>query len=124
MSTQVSNYDYDPSLGAAIVAASLYTAVFIGTTVQWLRYRSWVWIVMMIVAASKYFKSTSQRKIRRAGLKRGYICPERPEIFFESVTILHLIVHRGQTGTKSTFSLFSGVDWIHIPLFVDPKPRE
>jgi hypothetical protein len=60
MNSQVSHYAYNPSLGAAAVAASLYTLVFIATAVQWLRYRSWVWIVMVIAGASEYSTSISR----------------------------------------------------------------
>ena len=41
-------YHYDPSLSAAIVAAVLFSLAFIGTSVQWLRYKSWVLIVMVL----------------------------------------------------------------------------
>ncbi|KGO73876.1 Zinc/iron permease [Penicillium italicum] len=43
-------YHYNPSLAVAIVAAVLYTIVFLLTTVQWIRYRAWVWSVMVLSA--------------------------------------------------------------------------
>ncbi|KAG0649848.1 rta1 [Hyphodiscus hymeniophilus] len=46
-----SYYRYDPSLPAAIVLSVLFSLAFVGTTVQWLRYRSWVWIIMVLVTA-------------------------------------------------------------------------
>ncbi|OOQ88102.1 RTA1 domain protein [Penicillium brasilianum] len=44
-------YHYNPSLAVAIVAAVLYGIAFILTFVQWIRYRSWVWAVMVVAAA-------------------------------------------------------------------------
>ncbi|KAL4881014.1 RTA1 like protein-domain-containing protein [Aspergillus karnatakaensis] len=46
-----SYYHYDPSLGAAVVFALLYGAAFIGTVVQWARFRPVVWLVMVLAAA-------------------------------------------------------------------------
>lgn len=51
MTVSVSHYPYDPSLPAAIVASALYTIAFFGTIIQWLRYRAWVWVVMVVAAA-------------------------------------------------------------------------
>ncbi|KAL5343453.1 RTA1 like protein-domain-containing protein [Aspergillus crustosus] len=48
---QESYFHYDPSLGAAIVFAVLYGGAFIGTVVQWARFRPVVWLVMVIAAA-------------------------------------------------------------------------
>jgi hypothetical protein len=48
-----SYYRYSPSLGTAIAVAVLYSLAFIGTAVQWLRYKSWVWIIMVLAAGSK-----------------------------------------------------------------------
>jgi hypothetical protein len=48
-----SYYRYNPSLAPAIVAAVLYTIAFILTFVQWVRYRAWVWGIMVVSAASK-----------------------------------------------------------------------
>lgn len=48
----ISYYNYDPSLGAAVVFAVLYTLAFIGAIVQWLRFRPVVWLVMLIAGAS------------------------------------------------------------------------
>lgn len=49
----VSFYRYNPSLAVAIVAAVLYGIAFILTCVQWIRYKSWVWVIMVVAAASK-----------------------------------------------------------------------
>lgn len=49
-----SHYRYDPSLAVAIVAAVLYGVAFILTFIQWLRYKSWVWLTMVVAAASKF----------------------------------------------------------------------
>ncbi|KAL2822151.1 RTA1 like protein-domain-containing protein [Aspergillus cavernicola] len=46
-----SYYNYDPSLGAAALFAVLYGLAFIGTVVQWLRFRPVIWLVMVISAA-------------------------------------------------------------------------
>ncbi|KAJ5805225.1 ZIP metal ion transporter, partial [Penicillium riverlandense] len=46
-----SYYRYNPSLAVAIVAAVLYGIAFILTLVQWVRYRAWVWVVMVIASA-------------------------------------------------------------------------
>lgn len=47
-----SYYRYNPSLAPAVVAAVLYTIAFIGTLVQWVRYRAWIWAIMVVAAAS------------------------------------------------------------------------
>ncbi|CAG8918218.1 unnamed protein product [Penicillium salamii] len=46
-----SYYRYNPSLAPAVVAAVLYTIAFIGTLVQWVRYRAWIWAIMVVAAA-------------------------------------------------------------------------
>jgi hypothetical protein len=50
---KASYYEYSPSLGAAIVFAVLYSAIFVLAVFQWIRYRAWVWITMVIAVASK-----------------------------------------------------------------------
>jgi hypothetical protein len=47
-------YRYKPSFDAAIVVAILYTLAFMGTILQFLRYRSWVWTVMVFASGSEY----------------------------------------------------------------------
>lgn len=47
-------YHYTPSLDAAIVVAVLFTLAAIGTTLQFLRFRSWVWSIMVVGAGSKF----------------------------------------------------------------------
>ena len=49
---QASYYRYDPSFPAAVTAAVLFTVAFAATLIQWLRYRSWVWTVMVVASAS------------------------------------------------------------------------
>jgi hypothetical protein len=49
-----SYYRYNPSLAPAIVAAVLYTIAFILTLVQWVRYRAWIWGIMVVSAASRF----------------------------------------------------------------------
>ncbi|KAJ6150481.1 ZIP metal ion transporter [Penicillium samsonianum] len=49
--TRTSFYGYDPSLAVAIVAAVLYTVAFLLTAIQWIRYRAWVWSIMVLSAA-------------------------------------------------------------------------
>ncbi|KAH6678341.1 RTA-like protein [Halenospora varia] len=46
-----SKYPFSPSLPAAIVVATLFTIAFLLTLIQWVRYRSWVWLVMVLAAA-------------------------------------------------------------------------
>jgi hypothetical protein len=48
-----SHYHYDPSMAAAVVASALYGLGFVATVVQWFRYRAWVWLVMVLAAASR-----------------------------------------------------------------------
>jgi hypothetical protein len=55
---QLSYFRYEPSLPAAIVVSVLFSLAFIGTTVQWLCYKSWVWIIMVLVSGSKLDSST------------------------------------------------------------------
>ncbi|KAJ5753446.1 ZIP metal ion transporter [Penicillium nucicola] len=47
----LSYYHYNPSLAVSIVAAVLYSIAFILTLVQWIRYKAWVWSVMVVAAA-------------------------------------------------------------------------
>ncbi|KAJ5808786.1 RTA1 like protein-domain-containing protein [Penicillium riverlandense] len=47
----VSRYDYNPSLALAIVAAVLYSIAFVLTFIQWIRYKAWVWVVMVLASA-------------------------------------------------------------------------
>ncbi|KAJ5150161.1 RTA1 like protein-domain-containing protein [Penicillium atrosanguineum] len=47
----VSYYRYNPSLAVAIVAAVLYGIAFILTFIQWFRFKSWVWVVMVTASA-------------------------------------------------------------------------
>jgi hypothetical protein len=47
-------YRYKPSFDAAIVVAILYTLAFMGTILQFLRYRSWVWTVMVFASGSEF----------------------------------------------------------------------
>lgn len=49
-------YHYTPSLDAAVVVAVLYTLAAVGTTLQFFRYRSWVWSVMLVGAGSKFLR--------------------------------------------------------------------
>ncbi|KAJ5758608.1 RTA1 like protein-domain-containing protein [Penicillium odoratum] len=49
--TRVSYYRYDPSLAVAIVAAVLYSIAFILTFIQWIRYKAWIWVIMVLAAA-------------------------------------------------------------------------
>jgi hypothetical protein len=51
----ISHYNYTPSLVAAVVVAALYSVVFTLTLFQWVRYRAWVWAMMVLAAASKSF---------------------------------------------------------------------
>ncbi|KAH8602675.1 RTA1 like protein-domain-containing protein [Bisporella sp. PMI_857] len=50
MALERTRYRYDPSLAAAVVFAVAYGLVFIAYVIQWIKYRSWVWIVMVISA--------------------------------------------------------------------------
>lgn len=49
---------YNPSFVVTIVAAVLYGIAFILTFVQWIRYKSWAWVVMVIAAGSKQEKDS------------------------------------------------------------------
>ncbi len=46
-------YRYKPSVDAAIVVAILYTLAFMGTILQFLRYQSWAWTVMVFASGSE-----------------------------------------------------------------------
>ena len=48
-----SHYNFAPSLPAAIIWASLYSIAFAVTFFQWIKYRAWVWVVMVLAAGSK-----------------------------------------------------------------------
>ncbi len=49
----ISHYNYTPSFDAAIVVAVLYSLAFALTAFLWVRYRAWVWMVMVVAAGSK-----------------------------------------------------------------------
>lgn len=51
----LSHYNYTPSLDVAIVVAALYSLAFASTLFLWVRYRAWVWVVMVFAAASESF---------------------------------------------------------------------
>ena len=55
MTQIIDYYKYTPSLEVAIIVAVLYSLAFLGTAVQFLRYRSWVWSTMVLAAASKFW---------------------------------------------------------------------
>lgn len=60
---RASYYRYNPSLAPAIVAAVLYTIAFLLTFVQWVRYRAWIWAIMVVAAASRLiFRQPCQKK--------------------------------------------------------------
>ncbi|TGO43420.1 hypothetical protein BHYA_0001g00490 [Botrytis hyacinthi] len=50
-SKDASYYDYDPSKGAAIAFAILYTGSFIYTLFQYIWLKSWFWLFMVLAAA-------------------------------------------------------------------------
>ncbi|KAG9239467.1 RTA-like protein [Amylocarpus encephaloides] len=45
-----SRYHYDPSTPAAVVAAACFCLGALLTTYQWLRHRSWVWVIMVVAS--------------------------------------------------------------------------
>lgn len=49
----LSYYRYSPSVGAAVLFAVLYSIIFVLAVFQWIRYKAWVWITMIIAVASK-----------------------------------------------------------------------
>jgi uncharacterized membrane protein len=59
----LSYYHYNPSLAVSIVTAVLYTIAFILTLAQWIRYKAWVWSVMVVAAASMYILTLSLLQI-------------------------------------------------------------
>ncbi|MCJ1415660.1 hypothetical protein MMC32_001992 [Xylographa parallela] len=73
-----SYYAYTPSLAAAIIFAILYTLAFIATVIQWIRYRAWVWVVMVVAAfmeALGYIaRSASAQKIDNRRLYIAQFC--------------------------------------------------
>jgi hypothetical protein len=50
--TVTSKYDYDPSLAAAVIAAALYGIAFLVNLAFTIKYKSWVWMVMVVAAGS------------------------------------------------------------------------
>ena len=68
-------YRYKPSFDAAIVVAILYTLGFLGTILQFLRYRSWVWTVMVLASGSEYhWRQRSTRSILTNISGGGWVC--------------------------------------------------
>jgi uncharacterized membrane protein len=70
----ISYYHYNPSLAVSIVAAVLYSITFILTVIQWIRYKAWVWSVMVVAAASMYNSNLipSSKLTRTSGSCRLY----------------------------------------------------
>lgn len=123
-------YLYDPSLAVAIVAAVLYTIAFLLTTIQWIRYRAWVWSIMVLSAASTFAFGLSfnqanlplsgssrlhwpmrlgPKYVREARL-RASICPHHPCTRpHGSVLLCHLrsyfISYRSPRGTHASTML-------------------
>lgn len=52
----ISHYNYDPSIPAAALFAALYLIAALVTLFQWIKYRAWVWLVMVVAAFSKSTK--------------------------------------------------------------------
>jgi hypothetical protein len=68
-------YRYKPSFDAAIVVAILYTLGFLSTILQFLRYRSWVWTVMVLESGSEYhWRRKSTRSILTNISGGGWVC--------------------------------------------------
>ncbi|KAK9375621.1 RTA1 like protein-domain-containing protein [Lipomyces chichibuensis] len=67
-----SYYDYTPSQTAAAVFAALFSAAFSATFIQWIRYRAWVWLVMVVAASMEslgyIFRSISTRHTDNRGV--------------------------------------------------------
>lgn len=71
---RASYYRYNPSLAPAIVAAVLYTIAFLLSLVQWVRYRAWIWAIMVVAAASKLiFRQPCQKKDKKKKLEERRI---------------------------------------------------
>jgi hypothetical protein len=73
---KTSFYAYNPSLAVAIAAAIFYTVAFLLTAIQWIRYRAWVWSIMVLAAASTCAFSLSEYSLkltRNAVEAIGYI---------------------------------------------------
>jgi len=62
----LSHYNYTPSLDAAIVVAVLYSLAFALTLSLWVRYRAWVWVVMVVASASKFLLSVLWERDRQS----------------------------------------------------------
>ena len=73
--SQQSHYNYSPSLPAAIIWACLYSIAFAITLFKWVKYRAWVWWVMVLAAGSNLsFCSTLSEADSESGIRRLY-CP-------------------------------------------------
>ncbi|RDW65268.1 RTA1 protein-like protein [Coleophoma crateriformis] len=47
---EISHYNYDPSIPAAALFGALYLLAAFATLFQWIKYRAWVWFVMVFAA--------------------------------------------------------------------------
>jgi len=65
-------YRYTPTLGAAIAVGVIYSLAFIATIVQFIRFKSWVWTVMLLAsgmeAAGYIVRSISTKHIYNKNL--------------------------------------------------------
>jgi len=58
--SQYGYWHYDPSHTAAVVGTILYLITTVVTFVQWIKYRAWVWVVVLlgVICASFYSLSS------------------------------------------------------------------
>lgn len=117
-----SHYSYDPSLAVAIVAAVLYGIAFLLTLIQWIRYKSWVWLTMVVAAASKLLISVpeSLKCTKRAPVEAvGYIarCISTQNVTEKSVYVLQfaLVILAPVLMAACCYVLFGRIIFLVVP---------
>ncbi|KAK9357768.1 RTA1 like protein-domain-containing protein [Lipomyces starkeyi] len=82
-----SYYEYTPSQTAATVFAALFSAAFSATFIQWIRYRAWVWLVMVVAASMESLGYISRSISTRHTDKRGVFIAQFSLIILAPVLI-------------------------------------
>ncbi|KAK9311788.1 RTA1 like protein-domain-containing protein [Lipomyces starkeyi] len=82
-----SYYEYTPSQTVATVFAALFSAAFSATFIQWIRYRAWVWLVMVVAASMESLGYICRSISTRHTDKRGVFIAQFSLIILAPVLI-------------------------------------
>lgn len=118
-----SYYRYDPSLAVAIVAAVLYSIAFVLTFIQWIRYKAWIWAIMVVASASKLnlqiYSHVTYRSNKLPVEAVGYIgrCVSTQNVTARSIYVLQfaLIILAPVLMAACCYIIFSRILFLVVP---------